>query len=329
MKNMDIYRKVLPFSLQRLLVGVIGILASCIITLTGFFITRGNDDLCVIVTAICGIVGLIAFGLIVKYMGYLLKAGQIAMITRAVTEGSLPQDVVAAGKAEVKARFLTASLYFAIFGGIKAITGQITRGIDGITSSLSKLGGDDSTAGNVLGIIGGLISAFISIVLEYVNYCCLGWVFYNKNQNAFKSTCDGAVIYFQNWKTLLKNAGKVLGLTIASLVVIGGILSGISCLIAGNLFDAASLDAIALEVEGNTLSGSDILYGGAVVVGLLFWGLLHSVFVAPYFLVSVMRSYMDSARTTTIGVDIYGKLCSLSKKFTDMFRRAEEEPAQA
>jgi hypothetical protein len=40
----------------------------------------------------------------------------------------------------------------------------------------------------------------------------------------FKATCEGAVLYFKNWKTLIKNMGRVLGLGLISLLVIGGVL---------------------------------------------------------------------------------------------------------
>lgn len=342
MKNKEIYAKTLRFSLLRLLIGLAGIAAGVLVTVLGYFITKGMDpQVNAVVTGICAIVGVVAFGLVVKYIGYLYKAGQIAMITRGVAEGSLPDDVVAEGKAEVKRRFVTTSVYFLLTGAIRAITSQITRGLNAATSALGGSSGD-SDASNVLGGIGALISAFISIVLEYVNYCCLGWVFYNKDQNAFKSTCDGAVIYFQNWKTLLKNAGKVLAITLASLIVIGGGLCFANISIINAVIPEAQVDVVASserlaeaertaaatgEASTDGLTASDIAFAGAIVLALLGWSLLHSVFIKPYLLVSVMRAYINDGRNTTVGLDIYGKLCKLSSRFKKLFEKAEaEEP---
>ena len=52
-------------------------------------------------------------------------------------------------------------------------------------------------------------STFIGIALGYVDECCLGYTFINTQQSATKRACDGVCIYFQNIKTLLKNAAVV------------------------------------------------------------------------------------------------------------------------
>ena len=333
MTNMEIYRKTLKFSLLRLLVGIAGLVAGTLIAVAGYYLSRGAAETThYAVTGVCIVVGIVVFGLIVKYLGYMLKAGQIAMITRGVTEGNLPQDVVAEGKAEVKKRFVTANVYFLLTGAIKGITSQITNVV---TKATSLLGGSDSnsTASGILGTIGALISAFISIVLEYVNYCCLGWVFYNKDQNAFKSTCDGAVLYFQNWKTLLKNAGKVLGITIVSLILIGGLLCVMNVAIVNVAFPELSESAadsvahISAVAEDDTLdlTPQDVAFLGAIIIGIVGWTILHGVFVEPYLLVSAMRSYMDAGRGSTIGWNLYEKLCGISQRFKKLFERAKTE----
>lgn len=48
-------------------------------------------------------------------------------------------------------------------------------------------------------------------------------------------TCDGAVIYVQNWKTLMKNSAKVIAITIVSLALIGGAFFGVAYLLLGSI----------------------------------------------------------------------------------------------
>lgn len=322
MTNAEIYKRTFKFTWLRLLVGLIGLAAAGVITIIGYLVTRGaSESVNIITTSTCFVVGLIVFGLIVHYLGYMLKAGQIAMITRGITKGELPDDVVAEGKAEVKKRFVTANVYFALQSAIRAITSQITNGLGALTS---LAGGNEN---GVVGAIGSLISMFVQIVLEYINYCCLGWVFRNPDQSAFKSTCDGAVLYFQNWKTLLKNAGKVMAITLAFFIVVGAIfaLIGVGILNAIVPEDPA-MDEVALTTEdGTALTMRQVAYIGIAVVALILAGLLFSAFVKPYLLVMVMRGYMDSAEGTTIGFDLYDKLCGLSKRFKKLFTKAQEE----
>ena len=60
---------------------------------------------------------------------------------------------------------------------------------------------------------------FIDIALGNLDECCMAYTFYQADQSSFKSAADGVVIYFQNWKTILKDALK----TAVIVVVISGI----------------------------------------------------------------------------------------------------------
>ena len=61
---------------------------------------------------------------------------------------------------------------------------------------------------------------FLDISLGYVDECCLGYTFAHPEQNAYKLAADGVVIYFKNWKTLLKDAAKTTGVVILSFVAV-------------------------------------------------------------------------------------------------------------
>ena len=53
--------------------------------------------------------GIVALILISRFISYALKAGQIAMMTRGVSEGELPDNVIKEGRRVVKERFATAA----------------------------------------------------------------------------------------------------------------------------------------------------------------------------------------------------------------------------
>ena len=62
------------------------------------------------------------------------------------------------------------------------------------------------------------MQTFIGIALGYVDECCLGYCFLKKDEGAFKASCDGVVIYFQNVKKLLKDAAVILAVMVAIVI---------------------------------------------------------------------------------------------------------------
>lgn len=329
MGNVEIYRKTLRFSVMRLLVTILGIFIIVALPLATFLVTAGMSEVaCAVATFVAFIVGIVVFVLIIRYCGYLFTAAQVAMITEGVSKGTLPDDVYAAGKQAVKRRFVTASVYFALWSITKAITNQITAGLNAL--------GRVADAGNNAGpasTMAGIVSTVISVVLEYLNYCSLGWVFLNANQSPFKSTCDGAVVYFQNWKTLLQNAGKVIGITVVSLVVIGGAFFGLGYLAFGSIPSMtavlADIDAAATLDDGSAVPPGTSLIILCVIVALLLWGGIHSAFVKPFILISVMRRYIEAGLANPPKVDLYGKLAGMSAGFRKALDRDKEEAGAA
>lgn len=329
MGNVEIYRKTLRFSVMRLLVTILGIFIIVALPLATFLVTAGIGEVaCAVATFVAFIVGIVVFVLIIRYCGYLFTAAQVAMITEGVSKGTLPDDVYAAGKQAVKRRFVTASVYFALWSITKAITNQITAGLNAL--------GRVADAGNNAGpasTVAGIVSTVISVVLEYLNYCSLGWVFLNADHSPFKSTCDGAVVYFQNWKTLLQNAGKVIGITAVSLVVIGGAFFGLGYLALGSIPSLtavlADLDASATLDDGSAVPPGTSLIILCVVVALLLWGGIRSAFVKPFILISVMRRYIEAGLANPPKVDLYGKLAGMSAGFRKALERDKEEAGAA
>lgn len=323
MTNTQIYRRTFRFSVMRVLCTLLGLVLLLGLPVVAFLIAYPNEDACIIGCFVAFVLGIAAYALIAKYAGYLFTAGQIAMMEQGLSKGELPEDVYSAGKAAVKARFVTASVYFALKSITDGISREITKGLDGI-GKLADGGNDGNT---VVSAITGLVSAVIAIMLEYINYCSLAWVFHKGEQNAFKSTCDGAVIYFQNWKTLLANVVKVLGFSLLSLVVIGAplMLAGVALL--SNIGAFAELGAVidaALELDAGVT-----VIGAGVIAGLLLFSGIHSALVKPLILVSVMRRYLEAGDVNPPKIDIYEKLSKLSKSFRKAFEKAEPSQAAA
>lgn len=293
-----IFTGTIKFSLIKLALGagtllISGILLAILLGIGAFI---GDDVVVVMFIAWLGITGLISFFLN-RYVGYLVKAGHILIITEAVTTGHIPDDQLNYAVERVKKRFTTASIYFEIDtligGAVKQLQNMVER------------------TGDLLGTIPGMnapaspVKLFIEISLGYVDECCLGYTFYNEEQNAFKSAADGVVIYYQNRKKLLKNAA------LTTLTVI------ITFVIAAVVLFFLFLALFKLIVPNM-----------AVILALIFAGFLSYVikyaFIDSWVLVKTMVTYMALAPTTEITYDLYGKLCGFSRKFKDLFAKGQQ-----
>ena len=298
MKPGEIYAKTMPFVWAKLLLGLATVVISGVLfaILMGLAMLIKSDSLTTVMFVIwlCGI-GIVRF-ILMHYIGYMLKAGHIAVITEAITTGSIPQNQIAYGKQMVLDRFATSNIYFAVDKLVSGAVKQIQRVIGKVGNVLSFIPGMKS--------ITGLAQFFVDISLGYIDECCLGYTFYKQEQGAFKSAADGVVIYAQNVKKLLGSAAKTMGLVIVGLAGITLVLS----LVLISLFRVFHWPGWV-----------------AFVIALLLVAAVKFAFIDSFILTRMMSAYMEEAPHTVITYDLYGKLCGFSAKFKDLFNKGQQE----
>lgn len=297
MKTKDVYLKTMKFVWMKLALGGAMILFA-LITLA-IFLGIGSlakaDGMaiafCIWLGVVCG-----GYAWVNRYIGYMIKAGHVAMVTTAVTTGNLPDNQFEVAKDMVKERFVTANVYFVVDNLVSGAVSQLQKGFEKIDNALGSIPG--------ISALVKFAQTFIGIALGYIDECCLGYTFLHKDQSAFKSAADGVVIYFQNWKKLLKDAA------ITTLIVL--VVSFLACLIPfiliAGLFSAWGID-----------------WTFALIIALMIASMIKSSFVDSYMMVKMMVSYMEVAPTTEITFDLYGKICKLSSKFKKLFEKGQEE----
>jgi len=317
MTNKEIYSLTIGFSVRRLLFDILAFVIMAALAAAGFFIAEKTADNGLIGLGIGAIIGIIVLVIMLRYISYTYKAGQIAMMTRAITEGRLPEDVIGEGKRVVKERFATVAIFFAATNVIKGIFQQLGRGLTGLGRAV---GGDSGES------VASAINSAIQVVVAYLCDCCLGWVFYRKDQGAAKATCEGAVLFFRHGKTLARNLGRVFGMGLASLVVIGGVFSGIFYLIASRF--PATFEQLAREMAEIAATDADIpafltnpsmlMLAAAVIAGIILWNIIHSAFVRPFVLTGVLRNYLESGMNEIPTEESFAMLDSKSSKFAKL-----------
>lgn len=293
----QVYQGTMPFSMAKLALGAATVVLSAVLfaILMGIGWLFGDGGMSIAIIIWIGGTGVIRF-VIMHYMGYLVKAGHVAVIAEAVTTGKIPANQVDYGKKMVTERFATSNIYFAVDKLVTGAVKQIQRGIEKVDNALDFIPG--------MGAVTGLAKFFVDISLGYIDECCLGYTFYKKEQGAFKSAADGVVIYAQNWKTLLKNAAKTMAKTVALLIFIVLIVF----VPVGLLF--------------KLLHWSPLV---AFLLACLIAWVVKFAFVDSYILCQMMTSYMDVAPTTQITFDLYSKLSGLSSSFKELFNKGQQE----
>jgi len=318
MDNKQIYKATLCFSIRRVLWDLLALLVWAGVMALGFFIAEKAADKGLIGLAIGGVIGLIALVFFLRWLSYKYRAGQIAMMTKGITEGELPQDVMGEGQKIVKERFATVAAFFAVTRVIKGIFNQLGRGI---SAAGRAIGGDTG------GTAGDVISSVIQVIVSYLCDCCLGWVFYRKDVKATKATCEGAVLFFKHGKTFFKNMGRVFGMGLATLAVIGGAFAGIFYLIASRF--PAVFDRLYVELaESSTKmpewlnSPTILMIAASVIGGLIVWAFFHSLFIRPFVLVGVLRNYIQSGINDIPTEESFAVLDGKSEKFKKLHQEA-------
>ncbi|MBR2587358.1 hypothetical protein IKE71_03250 [Candidatus Saccharibacteria bacterium] len=322
MDNKEIYKKTLTFSVRRLLWDIVSFMIIIGVAAAGFFVAEKAMDKGLIGLAFGVIVGLVIVAIASHFISYVFKAGQIAMMTKAITDGKLPDDVYGAGKQIIKERFATVAAYYAVTGVIKGIFNEIGNAITGIGRAV---GGENG------GAVGSTISGVIQTVVSYLCDCCLGWVFYRKDEKATRATLEGAVLFFKHGKTLAKNLGRVFGMGAISLILIGGVFFGIFYLVSMAFPDAFSM--LAKEFADMTARGeinasefltnpSNLMLFTSGLGALIMWGVVHAAFVRPFVLVGVLRNYIESGKNEKISEEDFSNLDKKSKKFAKLHAEA-------
>ena len=315
MNNKQLYKKTIGFSIRIVLWDLIAAAVVVGAGACGFLLAEKAWNQGLIGLLIGAVIGLIVIAIVLHFVAYTLKAGQIAMMTRGITEGELPDNVIAEGKRVVKERFTTVAAYYAITNAIKGIFNQLGRGI-------TKVG--ESIGGDTGGAIGSTVSSVIQIVVSYLCDCCLGWVFYRKDVSAAKATCEGAVLFFKHGKTLAKNMGRVFGGGIVSLLAIGGVFTGIFYAVLS--LNSAAMQPIYDEIVQAAVNSEGSLANMlqnpvlipiilAAVGGIIIWSFIHNAFIRPFVLTGVLRNYLESGMNDIPAESSFSILDSKSEKF--------------
>ena len=309
MTDKEIYKRTLVFSVRALLFDILALILFIACPTVGFILGDRIQEKGAIGLLIGLVIGIIALAAILRFVAYQYQAGQVAMMTRGITENELPDDIIAAAKQAVRERFVTIAIYFL---AVNAVKGLFNRLGSVITNVGRSVGGSTGSA------VGSVVSSVIQTIISYLCTCCLGWVFYRREQNAFKATCEGAVIFFKHGKTFAKNMGRIFGIGALSFVpIVGGLTALFYKVFSGYpVFFREVAQAFADSEDAAYLSDPKVLMVViAFIIGVIIWGIIHSTFIRPYVLVGVLRNYINSGIRDVPTEGSFRNVLGVSAKF--------------
>ena len=304
MKNSEIFSKTMPFVLTRfgLYLGLnIGIIVYLIACLAIFFGAIGGS-IGAILVFIAVIIGVCIYIKVTQYINYLVKAAHVAVISELAVNKTMPEgvSVVKYGQEQVKKRFVAASVFY----GIDSLVSGAVKQIQTMISRVGSWFGNIEAVQNIVKVI----NMFIGIVLGYVDEAVLARIFHKKEEGAWKGAAYGVVLYFQNWKEILKNAVGIVIFVIIFYVVGTALTYGLTY---GVIIMFAEESILATLI--------------AIIAGYLIIDAIKQSFVDSYITISVVNKYMSITYNQVPAVDLYEKAKGWSKKFSEMCSKAESE----
>lgn len=316
MTNFQVYRKTLSFSFVMFLTELLALLVFLGCCVAGFFIFTSMPLIGLLIGFVVGLLAIIPINI---FLVNRVKAAQIAMMTKGVNEDALPDHTFKEGFNEIKGRFGSITVFFLITRAIKGIFQQIGRSINRIGTAI---GGD---VGN--GVTSAIDSA-IQTVIGYLCDCCLGWVLFRKDENPFKAGCEGAVIFFKHGKTLVRNIGRIFGMSFLFFILIGGAFFGIFFLIFSaipNMFTTLSQEIAKTGSDAPEFLANPTIFiiVAAAFGGIVMWGILHSILVRPFILVGVLRNFMAAGKANVPNPKDFTELENKYPKFAKLYQKAE------
>lgn len=240
-----------------------------------------------------------------RYVLYVIKAGQIFSLTEYIKTGQTPvtekgvKGVMAFGTEKVKDNFGATNVAFVADTLIRSAVRQITRFLNKVGNFLSFIPAAET--------IIGIVSAIISIALNYIDEAVLSYVFMTKDEeeNVWKRACDGIVYFGQSWKGIIKAAVKVT----LSIIVIRFVVIGIP-FIAG------------FAIGG----GSGAIIG--FIIGFVLMYPINNILIDPYATVIMINDYYMAIEGQEVKTDLYAKFSGASRKFKELFGKAKGESSE-
>jgi len=298
-QTLSILVRTLPYILLRILVylafGVLFLIYWVLVYFVGQAAAALHDVARIVVWVVAFLISFPIVRLFREYFLYVLKIGHVAVISRLVIYGSLPEGVgqIAWGKDQVMGRFKETSLLFLVDRMVSAVIRSINRMMGRIGNFFSGIPGME-------GLV-KLAQIVLRFSLTYVDEAVMARNFLKPEETVWQSAERGLVLYAQSWKEILKTA-LVLGLASLSSYII---------LIVAFLIPALGL--------GKAYPAHKFLF---VVSAFVLGAAVKLAFFDPWAMTSMVVTYLKETQNKAPDRGWEEKLEAVSGKFKEIKQKA-------
>jgi hypothetical protein len=258
-----------------------------------------------IVGVILFIVALVAilpiYNLAYRYVFYMLKAAHIAVIAELLANGSVPggRGQLDWGRQKVQERFGEMNAMFIIDELVNGVVHAFTRTVFALTAWLP---------GDTIRMAVRMVNRVIEYAMNYIDEAVLARSFWTERESVWTNARDGVVLYAMVWKPILMNAIALM------------ILSYVPFVVAFILF-AAPIGLLLSQT-------SPQLAGWSIIATLVLAYLIKVALGDAFAMTAIIATYQRETASLTPDPNMVAKLDSVSTKFTDLKKRAEESLGQ-
>jgi hypothetical protein len=230
-----------------------------------------------------------------KYALYLLKCGHVAVLTKLITDGKLPDGInqVSYGKNIVIERFAQTNVLFAVDSMVTGTARSFNRTLDWISSFIPFPGME-----NLMQIVHKIVDN----TTTYIDETILSYNLARGDENVWRSSKDGLVYYAANVKPILKTAVISILIEYAITCVIF-LLCLIPCYFVSLVLPA-------------------MVSGYAWLFAVFMTGCIRAAFLQPLFLTMIALTFHKTVQNQPINENYVETLSSVSNKFIELKEKA-------
>ena len=283
MKTRTIWKRVLCFSLPRIPFLILAFIAFLVIlSLTGLLTVLFPKLEALIGTV--GVLGaILAYTYINRYGFVLYRTGQVAMITRALTTGSLPEHVFSEGKRTVNERFenITLGQLF-----IETVQTAVMRTIKRRTrEEVVKARGH-----TLMADVRSTAVLYFCKLIPYVGICTVSYQFARPDVPMLQGVCDGVECFFRGMWAMLRRIFVVIVLQSAFFIFAAEVCMAVFITLLNVFPWLVNLLSFLLEYYYD--SSADPTFAVASVLTVVALSALR-LLAHPMCAIFIIRQYLD------------------------------------
>ena len=232
------------------------------------------------------------------FVGYKFRAGQMAIITDAVSVNMIPDDMDKLAKEFVSERFPSCNEFLSYKLLVKGSIQQLQMQLNTFMENRLRV----PVLGHLIRFAQFLIGHALSFTFDLV----LCYTFWRDGKTLFTSAADGVAVYWDSWKRMMSN---VLILAVFIIVGVATFFAFIGVIIA-----------VVFSPASGPLAGG--LAG--IVCGYFFTQAAKTV-LDTNLAIRSLDAFFEEAQYADYNAEEYENMCKYSKKYAKLYKKAVDE----